>query len=284
MKLKVCTYNILDQGALNRYLVSNHLNINGLPWNQRKPNIFENMDNASADIYLLQEVSHYAFPQIQASFSHLTGYYAQHPNGSHGVAIFFNPNRFTQLHSSFFSSPLKDIQVGNRKSGFIDLLDNQTKKVIRVATGHFTGGPNRSIGNTELTSLLDAMDKSPSSQPIDAMILGGDFNESPSRRADRLQLVRDQGYVDDGNTSETEIGTGRKLDHIFWKNLSGSSHQSNRLQVVPKGGASDHAPLVNRIQFQPPATQNPYIFPLSLIARWIAAFLRFILPISQMQT
>jgi hypothetical protein len=138
-------------------------------WSQRQPEAQNVLGKTPLDIICMQECDEGMLRSITPA-SHAF-VYAQHRAKPDGVGIFYNTSRFKQV-------AIRTVYPTNGwASVYMDLEDTTTKKIIRVASVHLQGGPERTPGDQQLITTLHRM-TTESAAGISVFIVAGDFNTS----------------------------------------------------------------------------------------------------------
>jgi endonuclease/exonuclease/phosphatase family metal-dependent hydrolase len=236
--ITVATYNILDprlakkhRGALPKELRSS------TSWEARHKSIQRNIENSKADILCLQECSSSAFINLAISLRKTLSPAIRIPHGSNdGPAIFYNPNKFSLLKTTYLHHENSD-----RVTVFANLLDLTTGKTIRVASLHILGKHFRPIGNYQLEEALSVQDL----RPADVFIAAGDFNEDLKKRGFRARSLLRRGYKIYQPKHPTEVGKKQRAFDGFAVKILRSTCSLKTVSVARTIGkkfpvASDH--------------------------------------------
>ena len=219
----VATYNILHPSYERRF--STHTKFPEV-WKDRGEKVKENIAASKYDILCLQEIGS----------KDPTVVYAKHKNKEDGVGIFFNPKRFTRIRQF--------ICFGNneRATVSIDLQENDTKKVIRVASIHIRGPRNEGFGDKQLESALTMLQME--TENVDAMILAGDLGEL------QPTLFISQQFSLDHSIKPTNLVSEKKTDHIAAKAMKQQSIRHDWTRTYDRV-ASDHLLVQSQISLLP---------------------------------
>jgi endonuclease/exonuclease/phosphatase family metal-dependent hydrolase len=253
--VSISSYNVLHP-YLNHNNFAFLKNFNyGKDWASRVGQISQNILSSNSDIVCLQEISSDNFKELQRRLQgNYTGFHTKHDGGNglakpDGVAILYkNSNRFT--FKGVKTCDKNSLSTTPRRHLYVDLEDNTTHRIIRCASGHIEGGPNRQSGNTQLNEMLKYIDTSyqGSTYQVDAVAVGIDLNEAPN--GERFRIFSNFGYATDTDRGESEIEAGRKIDYIFSKacrpNLS-LTREGMVNSNLPK--ASDHHMVNSKLAY-----------------------------------
>jgi endonuclease/exonuclease/phosphatase family metal-dependent hydrolase len=245
----VKTYNILYPYTPNNFP---YLPARGQDrdYQQRKHLLIQNITHGNEgcsqhedDIIGLQEITKGFFDTVKQNLKGYEGYYVAHGNPhKDGIAVFFRTNRFKllQVHPSNprSTTPLKDI--------IIDIQDQATALVSRIAVVHLAGGPNRPIGDTQLKEVVQDLEATPQTKP-DQIVILGDFNDGLIN-TERGKILKD--YQSHFTLGDEYDSTGserhRALSHVAVKCLNRSldlQMYTDASFTCVKRKASDHAPV-----------------------------------------
>lgn len=244
MSVSVGTFNMLDpQFALNHNQKEGLTNTGQSNWPTRKQGVVKLLNESKLDVICLQEISPKSLNDIKKD---LNGQYdikyIKHAGRSDGVAILYKKT-FKEVNSQTLS-------LHGLNSGYVDLKDQITGRVVRVANCHLLGGNKQNQGKEQIEKLLERVDNDPSKGgAIAARIITGDFNadekqlNNPNSKFDALQKAN---YQFDGDLSATEIANNRHIDWIWIRGDSRLSH----LDIPQPKPVSDHALLATKITFK----------------------------------
>ncbi|CRX38459.1 endonuclease/exonuclease/phosphatase family protein [Estrella lausannensis] len=244
MSISVGTFNMLDpQFALNHNQKEGLTKTGQSNWPTRKQGIVKLLNESKLDVICLQEISPKSLNDIKTD---LNGQYVikyiKHAERSDGVAILYKKT-FKEVNSQTLS-------LHGLNSGYVDLKDQLSGRVIRVANCHLLGGNKQNQGKEQIEKLLERVDTDPSKEgAIAARIITGDFNadekqlNNPNSKFDALKKA---SYQFDGDLSATEIANNRHIDWIWIRGDSRLSH----LDVPQPQLVSDHALLATKITFK----------------------------------
>lgn len=294
-KITVMTYNVLFPQTKGKHKspystsIGYTLNIKGdIQENSadRQPIIIKNICQANCDITCLQEVTKEFFYDLNEELSSIgyAGEYRSHNKSlenTHGVAIFYKQHRFERISSGtsgFFSiekvNAAGQVIFSNnqpvmkpRAHLVLDLIDQRTQKIIRVASCHlFAPKELKGEKSKHVCAVLDSVHAIAKHQyEPDVYVIAGDFNQDqwgdngrhyfigePSLGAASAfkPLFDDNFKVDNDLTSSlycrenendyssTIVQKDRKIDHIFvkWKD----NRSKLPPEVVPFPGKFDH--------------------------------------------
>ena len=165
-------------------------------------------------------------------------------------------------------TPLNNSTTHNLRGGWVDLRDNTTNKVIRVASAHLKGLPLTNPtpakgrgGDKQLNDLSNSMLRATS--PVDLMVIGMDANTTPTIYSERLDILRNKGFQrDETDNSSTafnaDLSTSTqakcvRLDYLFGRASNGNSISSintvnGGLTALedPTNNPSDHRPIIKK--------------------------------------
>lgn len=238
--LTISTFNILHEG----YAEKNKENLpSGVAVSIaiRIPHIVTVLQEAKPDIYCLQECAQ----ATSAAIANTLGFKAVHtPRLSEGLAIHFNPARFTLIHSQAITT-----HPGNQKKALIvTLKETATQKMIRIITAHLTGGADRTKGKEELTQIKNYVSQD---LTLDT-IIAGDFNRECNEMGELMEseetkfpnpfhAALDHPEIHTEQASITNRFRSRRIDH-FITNLTIEKEIASQSSSAAKL-ASDHLAL-----------------------------------------
>ena len=255
------SYNILNPYHAVKWHTDEGLNEqNEDNWEEgRRASIIKNIQDAHLDICALQELSERTLDQIKIPvdenrFMHrssLWKHFTEEPEGAHGVAVFFNPNRFSLVGEQ----GIKSSDSKFRYAACVDLKDLQNGFVYRVVSVHIKGydpyeedlvikGQSQQRGDQELSEYLTACTQQ--SDHLDGIFILGDFNED-AEEMERRGLESRQGqliqsrFTWTGVAYPTETRSQRQIDWIFYLDLHDGIHKVRFVNCLQDLSASDHA-------------------------------------------
>lgn len=217
-------------------------------WANRNQQIFQNIQEARADIIGLQEVTADAFTEMQHAFAphDLEGHYQGHGTlDEHlladGVAIFYNTHKFEFIRKGTVVSDLTQ-----RICLFVDMRSLETGEVSRFACFDLDAS-SRDLekGYNQLRQILQRIETIENDQAATRFILAGGFNvDLNAPFCNRKRLLQDQGYCCLDTEEPTQTGTLRagalsRIDSIFMKKANGAALQLAALPLR-QPIASDH--------------------------------------------
>lgn len=235
------TFNILDPVFAEKHKQKEGLNSQGRSnWDTRGPNLITYIKNSNLDVICLQEVSEvskkYFEKGIQDTYDLL---WSKHQTRDDGVAILYKKDKFKML-------AFKEIPEQGLCASCVDLQDQTSRVVIRVASCHLLGGAPRGPvhqGKIQVDKYVSHIEKKQANEAytLDAKILAGDFNEA-NLQSEKFQALKGY-YITDGSSMITEPGKNRKIDWI-WVNSRGFL---NQLKVAQEDNLSDHRLLATKL-------------------------------------
>lgn len=254
MNINIGTLNILDPDFAITHKQNEGLENGRSNWGSRKDKIVKLLKDASLDVVCLQEVSAQSFHDLKIDLEKL-GYscvHTPHSGRKDGLAILYKQKKFQQVHYVSFAKAGLD-------SCFVDLKDQATNKIIRVANCHLLGG-GKPEGTAQIENLVNQVEKSPQYN-IDARIIVGDFNEDQTKLnlvQTKFSALQKANYIFDGDLSPTEAGKNRKID---WLWIKVPNAQIAPIQI-PQPIVSDHKLCASRVTFMPaPSSPLPAATP-----------------------
>lgn len=255
------SYNILNPFHAVKWRTDEGLNNEGNNnWDEgRRRAIISNIQNMKLDICAIQELSDQTVNELQVPLegaqhmmiSTLWKHFTEEPEGAHGVAVLYNPNRFKLVQDR----GLQTSQAQYRYATFVDLKDIQTGFIYRVLSVHLKGydpyqqnlelkTESQKRGDNELTEYIEHCLQD--LDAIDGIFVLGDFNEDAqemSRRGANSrqgQLIQ-AGFNWTGITCPTETRSQRHIDWVFYKDLHQGLHSIKYIEAKQDLSASDHA-------------------------------------------
>lgn len=259
MSLLIKTYNILYPYENNNF---KYLSCFGKDYGSRSVQILNNIGEDDCDVICLQEIDKNFFNYIKNNLSGFTGYHTNHDGSvnpkADGVAVFFKAKSFTQLQlqtsDNKATNQSKHRTTTARRDITVDLQDN-LGKVSRICSVHIEGGPQRHIGDKQLSEILDNLEQNTSG--VDQIILIGDLNQDQFvyPNGSRLDILRNRGYLINPSIAEEcdQNGqiTNRTISHIAVKCIN----PSLQVQIETKDPtkyigrtASDHSPVTATVK------------------------------------
>ncbi len=146
-----------------------------------------------------------------------------------------------------------------KKHLFIDLEDNKTHEVTRIATCHLEGGKNRAVGDEQIETVKQLVEDmttiKDNAYQVHQLVITGDFNrqraasDNPDVFVDPgLKVLADDNYLDDRKYRVTEPSSGRQIDWIFYKALNGQTQKPKAIDIdMPHPDVSDHRMIASEI-------------------------------------
>jgi endonuclease/exonuclease/phosphatase family metal-dependent hydrolase len=137
--------------------------------------------------------------------------------------------------------------VQPRRGGRI-ALQARTAGVV-VYNTHIESGGDDALGRRQIVEILEDHERRHS--PEQPVVIGGDFNNGPIRRAPMFGNLSAAQFTDalgpDGDRGATSFGQTHPIDWIFVKNATAIFGR-----VVHTVNASDHFPIVAALENSPP--------------------------------
>ncbi len=230
-------------------------------WDERCPTIAKNIQDA--DVVCLQEIS----KEIIENLQRLTKKYklaidvyhsSKRPVEEYGNAILYQAEKI-KLKENFELEYISTPGTRRAACGVFE-VGGKTVKVASVhLAGYYKGEKDlekklnaKKNGYEELQAYLKILESDVDS--IDGIVIGGDFNESPSEKEYDLYrpgLLSNNGYFTDGNLSVTRPASGehgRHIDWLFYKPLNEKtvSLSTMDLEKIQKQ-ASDHLMIGTKV-------------------------------------
>lgn len=257
--LRIATYNLWNPIFEEKYSGQN-------TWNQRLPFILENMISSKSDVICLEEVGKSTYldliqnSEINARY---TSFYISHApskqgqkEGRDGLAFFYNPEKVTLVK---LVQSLDGTRPTHRRDFYVDLKLNEQRDIpvqFRVACTHLDSGKDLTIGNRQLSALVEEILQIDNGTELDFVLVCGDFNEGenePSRP--RYEIMQNAGFVTDGSvdTTRPEALNVRHNGHVDWMYFKKiSTLNFNLISVIPIGDekASDHKLTMTDIEIK----------------------------------
>lgn len=255
------SYNILNPYHAVKWNTDEGLNEQGDDnWEEgRRSSIIKNIQDAQLDICALQELSDRTVDELKIPIaddkfmqrSSLWKHFTEEPEGAHGVAVFFNPDRFALVAER----GIKSSDPKFRYAACVDLKDLSNGFVYRVVSVHIKGydpyekdlalkSESQKRGDQELSEYI--ADCTHSHEQLDGIFIMGDFNED-AEEMERRGLLSRQGqliqakFTWTGVTCPTETRSQRQIDWIFYKDLHEGIHKIKFIKCDQDFRASDHA-------------------------------------------
>ena len=261
--MKVITYNILNPYHAVKWRTAEGLNeAGGCNWTAwRAEAIFNNLSGADFDVACLQEISLTTLEQLKARLSVASHdlHDTDEPEGAHGVATLYNPERVEVLRAGSYRSQA----TPERAAAFVDVRDLAQGRVVRLISVHIKGynpyeedltrkRASQEVGDLELMSYITQA--LADVEGLDGVAFLGDFNEDEvemSREGSRQRVLIERGFVWDQVIDTTETRTGRKIDWALYRPLTPQG-EANVLHARPEQelSASDHALTGFKLSFK----------------------------------
>lgn len=258
--ITIGTFNILDPLFAQRHHQRQGLDNQGRSnWETRGPRLIACIKNSNLDVICLQEVSEvskkYFEKFTQDTYALI---WSKHQNRPDGVAILYKKDKFKCL-------AFKEIPEQGLCAACVDLQDQTSRAVVRVASCHLLGGPAKGPvhqGKVQVNKYVSQLEKqqNPQAYSIDGKILAGDFNEA-DLQSEKFQALKGN-YITDGSQMITEPDKHRKIDWI-WVNSRGFLDQ---LKIEQENDLSDHRLLATKLilPIQNPDVPFPKELPLDI--------------------
>ena len=255
------SYNILNPYHAVKWTTDEGLDEQGEDnWETgRRSAIIKNIQEAQLDICALQELSDRTIDEIKIPISNeqymqhssLWKHFTEEEEGAHGVAVFYNPQRFSLVAEQ----GIKSSDPKFRYAACVDLKDLTNGFIYRVVSVHIKGydpyeqdldrkTESQKRGDQELSEYL--MECSKNSEHLDGIFILGDFNED-AQEMERRGLDSRQGQLIKAQFSwtgvayPTETRSQRQIDWIFYKDLHDGMHKVRFIEPKQDLSASDHA-------------------------------------------
>lgn len=256
--IKVASYNICNTAYANNFKEEfDKKHFGNDHWDKRYPTLIDNIRNINADILALQECNPAnARDRLKQDLGdRYEMCFQPHVNRyTDGVAILYDKTRFTKVAQN------KSDFTGEKPNGVdkthlsVDLRDNLTNRVIRVATSHIYGNPDITTPTRIVNMHLESYRKfvETNLEKVDDVIVTGDFNFTIEGFKG---IFPNNGYRTDGCYNATEPKKDRRIDFIFKKRAKNDDEQVNPLLSNANysgkaklynydNGASDHLPAI----------------------------------------
>lgn len=226
-------------------------------WNQRLPFIVQNILSSESDIICLEEVSKNTYLDlIQNSeinncysffyFSHAPSKSGQE-DGRDGLALFYKSEKI--LITKFVESS-DGTRPTHRRDFYIDLKFYDYPREIpvqfRVACTHLDSEKDLTIGNAQLSALVeDILQVNPENE-LDFVVVCGDFNEGEDEPfRPRYEIMQNAGFFTDGSVEPTrpealDVRHKGHVDWIYFKKLSALQFDLTPLAPIGDEKGSDH--------------------------------------------
>lgn len=247
--LRIATYNLWNPIFEEKYSGQN-------TWSQRLPFILENIISSKSDVICFEEVGKNAyFDLLQNSEinNHYASFYLSHASsapgqkeGRDGLAFFYNPEKVTFLS---LNQSLDGARPTHRRDFYVDLQLNEKRNPpvqFRIACTHLDSEKDLTIGNRQLSALVDDVLQFDNRKKLDFVIVCGDFNEGENEtERPRYKIMQNAGFMTDGSVAATRpealnVRHNGHVDWIYFKKLTAVNF--DLISVTPIGNekASDH--------------------------------------------
>lgn len=241
--LRLATYNVWNPLFEERYAGQE-------TWDQRLPFIIENILASDCDVLCLEEIGDRGYldisqhPQMRERYRSIYISHTATPGqqeGRDGLAFFYRPAKCTLVR-------LMKSSEGSRPTHRRDFIADLTVDGLhfRVACTHLDSGKDLTIGNVQLSGLVQDVLHRNLPADTDFVALCGDFNEGEDEaERPREAIMRLAGFFSDGLTATTrpEALDVRHKGHVDWLYFKALSERRLELiPVTPLGDerASDH--------------------------------------------
>lgn len=246
--LRIATYNIWNPIFEEKYSGQN-------TWSQRLSFIVENIISSESDVICLQEVEKSSYldlvqnPEINNRY---TSFYISHApkqeqtEGRDGLAFFYNPKNVTLVK---LVQSLDGTRPNHRRDFYVDLKLNEQRNspvYFRVACTHLDSEKDLTIGNRQLSALVEDILQIDNTKDIDFVVVCGDFNEGESEPIrPRYEIMQKADFITDGaiDTTRPEALNVRHNGHVDWiyfKKISSLNFHLTPLMPIGEENASDH--------------------------------------------
>lgn len=247
--LRIATYNIWNPVFEEKYSGQN-------TWNQRLPFILENIISSESDVLCLEEVAENSYLDLiqneEINRRYLSFYLSHAPSkpgqkeGRDGLAFFYNPEKVTFVK---MNPSLDGTRPTHRRDLSIDLKLNETLAGpvhFRVALTHLDSEKDLTIGNRQLSALVEETLQFDHEKELDFIIICGDFNEGENElERPRHDIMQHAGFMTDGSVKTTRpealnVRHNGHVDWIYFKNMTGLNIDLISLPPIGNEKASDH--------------------------------------------
>lgn len=201
------------------------------------------------DIINLQEVPREGLQRLQQLSHQYHIIYRQHSE-PRNLSVKKNDGLVILLRKARFDfTPNSEIEVNDAGNPNISLIvraiEKSTQKSLVVFNSHVRGGPQRDVGEKQVAALIAKINEV--AKPGEWVLGGGDYNGVKGEN--RIQAMLNAGFSLDPSPVDTitEPSTGRKIDHLFSKNLPMIQAGNQGANYNPAN--SDHYPLSARVDF-----------------------------------
>lgn len=255
--VRLASYNVLNPIFEQRY--TGHQT-----WSQRLPFIVENILTSDSDVICLQEVKKSAYFDIiqnsDINFRYMSFYisHAASQNGNiegrDGYAFLYKADKVTLkrlVQSTDGARPT------NRRDFYVDLqmnVQDESPVMFRIASTHLDSGKDLSIGNRQLSSLIeDVLDLGDESK-LDFVVVCGDYNEGQDETSrPRFEIMQSSGFYTDGSEESTrpealEVRHKGHVDWIYFKKISGLNFDLIPLSPIGDERGSDHKLIMTDVK------------------------------------
>jgi endonuclease/exonuclease/phosphatase family metal-dependent hydrolase len=241
----VASYNICNPQYANYFPTQKEKNHFGPQnWDKRYGDLVKNILTLNADIITLQECGDIKARLIATLPEYEVCYQPHVGRKGDGVAILYKKTRFARISEKRMDVTESNI---NKTHLRVDLKDNLTNRVVRIATSHLFGDPSRStIARDHLATYKSFVCEN--SENTNEILVAGDFNfpiESLDFLTKRNHANYPLKYLSDGNREASEPSKNRRIDFIF-KNSNTENPLLSRkvfgLRLLTD--ASDHLPVM----------------------------------------
>jgi endonuclease/exonuclease/phosphatase family metal-dependent hydrolase len=256
--LRIGTYNLWNPIFEERYAGKD-------TWDQRLPFILENIVSSESDVLCFEEVGKNAYLDLITNSeinSHYMSFYISHApskqeqkEGSDGIAFFYKPEKVTFME--LIQSPVGS-RPTHRRDFYVDLMLNEAREVpvkFRIACTHLDAEKDLTVGNTQLSALVDDVLKVDDKMELDFVVVCGDFNEGEQETwRPRYDIMHDADFFTDGSVAATrpenlEVRHKGHVDWIYFKKLSALNFDLIPLAPIGDEKGSDHKLTMTDVSF-----------------------------------
>jgi len=257
--LRIATYNLWNPIFEEKYSGQN-------TWNERLPFILENILSSESDVICLEEVGKRAYLDlIQNSAINIlyTSFYVSHApskqgqeEGRDGIAFFYKSEKVTLM--KLVQSP-DGSRPTHRRDFYVDLKLNEQRETpvhFRIACTHLDSEKDLTIGNSQLSALVEDVLKVDNEKGLDFVVICGDFNEGEDESSrPRYETMHNAGFFTDGSVEATrpealDVRHKGHVDWIYFKKLSSLNFDLISLTPIGDEKGSDHKLTLTEIEIK----------------------------------
>jgi endonuclease/exonuclease/phosphatase family metal-dependent hydrolase len=166
--------------------------------------------------------------------------------GRDGIAFFYNSEKVTLIK---FIQSQDGSRPTHRRDFYVDLKLNEQRDTpvhFRIACTHLDSEKDLTIGNTQLSALVEDVLKVDNKKSLDFVVVCGDFNEGENESSrPRHEIMHNAGFFTDGSVETTrpeamDVRHKGHVDWIYFKKLSTLGFDLISLSPIGDEKGSDH--------------------------------------------